>query len=334
MKIIKKVNLKINNQKVRFIYFLDRLICKYKILNTKSKKKIVDLKILPSEESFKLDSRKDDFNKPIFYLKVNCDNDFSLMCLQNWINIVDDFGADFYIICDKTNLKYKILKRISFKSENIKFLKSVKNNYLKNIVKCFATPIWENAAYAHLTTFYHSKNMNYKNFWNIDADDTMFLAPSQKVAELLKKIEEYANKECIDNFSLDMHTSKSRNRLWSFGITYTRNNRNWFEIFDKNNSKEWRKNKAFEIDREFNIDRYFTWLRDTNLANNKIFYIDKCYFIHFGNFLVRPNHFGIYYWENEDFTLPILLNAFNNEKYGKLPIEKTNIKFQIQAEKE
>lgn len=334
MTILKKIKLKIGDNKVRYIYFFDLLICSYRITYKKNKKNIVDFKILPSESSLGVYSKKESSDRAIFYLKVNCNNDFALMCLQNWINIVNYLDADFYIICDKKNLKYKILNRVSFQNENIKFLKSEKNNYLKNIVRCFATPMWENAAYAHLTTFYHSKKLNYKSFWNIDADDTMFLAPPYKIAELLKDVEKCANETDIDNFSLDMHTSKSHNRLWSFGITYTKNDKDWFDIFKKYNSLDWRKDKAFKIDTQFNIDRYFTWLRDHNIANNKIFYIDRCYFIHFGNFLARPNHFGIYYWKNESFTLPILLEAFNNKKYGELPIERTNIKFEMNVTKE
>lgn len=324
MKFFRKIAVKIkgHKKKVKQIYFFDILFFEYQRSGGDRY-----FKFLPSSKKEK-SYASGTGERRVFYLKINRDNDFALICLQYWIDIINLLDADFYIICDNCKLKYKVLKNVTFKNLNIKFIKS-KNPSLESVVKMMATPMWENAAYAHLTTFYHSKLHGFRDFWNIDADDAMFLASPPKMAEKIQAIEDYAKKNKVDNFSLDMHTSKSRDRYWSFGITYTQNNLDYFELFRKYSSLEWRKHSAFSMDKEFNIDRYFTFLRDKKIANNKIFCLNKCYFIHYGNFLVRRNHFGIYYWEAGKFTLPILLNGFGDKKYGELPIAKSVIEFEL-----
>ena len=301
MKLFEKIKLKISNTKCRQIWFKNILLCEYNIKNKNSKKSF-SLKMFPALTNLKSYSR-DLNNQRIIYLKINRLDMATFDCLQYWINTTNILNADFYIICDNLKLRKEVLKKICFLNKNIKFLKSKKNNYLTNIVKLFATPIWEKAAYAHLTTFWHAQKNGYNSFWNIDADDTMFLIPPKILAKKMVEIENYANKFEIDNFSLDMHTSKSYNRLWSFGVTYTRNEKNYFKIFEKYNSLDWRNEECFKIDKQFNIDRYFTYLRNKNITNNKIFYFDNTYFIHFGHFFIRPDHFGIYYWANNCYKL-------------------------------
>lgn len=326
MKLFEKIKIKLKNEEIGQVWIKNFLLYEYRKKNNNNKKSF-SLKILPKMDHSKQYSVINKDNR-IFYLKISRMADSTFECLQHWINVIDILDAEFYIICDNINLTKEVLKNITFRNRNIKFIKSVKNKYLTKIVKMMATPIWEKAAYAHLTTFWHAQKNGYNSFWNIDADDTMFLIPPKILAKKMVEIENYANKFEIDNFSLDMHTSKSYNRLWSFGVTYTRNEKNYFKIFEKYNSLDWRNEECFKIDKQFNIDRYFTYLRNKNITNNKIFYFDNTYFIHFGHFFIRPDHFGIYYWANNCFELP-MVEIFPNHPMRKMPIEKSNIKFGI-----
>ena len=39
-----------------------------------------------------------DYNKPFFYLKVNRESDYSLQCIQTWINVIKKIDADYCIV--------------------------------------------------------------------------------------------------------------------------------------------------------------------------------------------------------------------------------------------
>jgi hypothetical protein len=154
MKLFEKIKIKLKNGKSRQIRILGIPILQYDKSEKCKTKYWIPL----------LTKQKINNEKPVFYLKVNRDDYWSLNCVQQWINILQYLNADFFILCDKPNINKKILQQIIFYDSNINFIKSCKNNYLKKIVKNIATPYWVNATYAHLTTFFHAKKTILRHF--------------------------------------------------------------------------------------------------------------------------------------------------------------------------
>ena len=267
-------------------------------------------------------------NKPVFYLKVNLETSYSYLCLQYWLNIIERVNGDFYIICDKPQLEVQILKSNTFTNSHIKFIRSIKRP-LNQIVKNVAMPRWYNAAYAHLTTFYHAQSHNINSFWNIDADDTMLVAPFEKSAEIIKKVVMYAERNQIDIMSLDMWHSRTRGEYWTFGITYTNNASKVISCF--NNSNElWKKN-YINKDQSLNIDWFVTYLLDCKKINASTFYVDNLYFIHWSYDCFLQKIFSSYicYWENNKLIFPIISEVFKNNELGIIPIAKDCVKIDI-----
>ena len=158
MKIIEKIKFKVKKKKVREIKLFGISIIRYKLIKYKNrffKNKLFFLAINYHKKS-----------KQVFYLKINRNDDIAYSIFQQWIDIVHYINAEYYILCDKDDIKQQIYKRINFHDYDIKFIKS---DYvcLKNIVKQLTNKIWFNAGCAHLTTFKHSQN-KYNSFWNIN----------------------------------------------------------------------------------------------------------------------------------------------------------------------
>ena len=149
------------------------------------------------------------------------------------------------------------------------------------------TPAWHNAAYAHLTPLSHAIKNGFQNYWNIDADDTIFMIEPQKLSNYMLEIEQYADVQDISLFSLDMHHSNSNSRHWSYGITYTRNPLNILNEFTNNeNIKQWLQYKSKNLYNEtpfINIDWYTTFIRLKNNLKIDTFYINNVYFLHYSN---------------------------------------------------
>ena len=59
------------------------------------------------------DMRKESENfsvkPPVFYLKINLKTDFSIECFNHWVDIVEASRANYYIVCDKEDVKEKII---------------------------------------------------------------------------------------------------------------------------------------------------------------------------------------------------------------------------------
>lgn len=258
-------------------------------------------------------------NKPIFYLKINLETQYAFLCLQYWLNIIDILNGDFYIICDKPHLEVEILRNITFRSGRIKFIKSIKKT-LKGVVRNIAMPRWYNAAYAHLTTFYHAKSHNIDSFWNIDADDTMFVAPFEKSAEIMQKVMSYTNSSKEDIISLDMWHSRTKGQHWSFGVTYTRNINKFIDSFNASD-KTWQEEYRVK-DCALNIDWFITYLADKKIIEASTFYVENCYFIHWcRNSFIREIFLSyICYWKENMLNFPIISEVFENNKLGIIPI--------------
>lgn len=224
-------------------------------------------------------------NLPVVYLKYNNPATYySPWCIQHWLNIFAELNYYCYIVCDNSKLEKYLLKTIFFQNKNFEFIKS---NYSipRRIIELVCTPNWEKAAYAHLTTFYHAKKNNIKEFWNIDADDTSFMERPEKVRDILLKTENIARSKNFDLFSLDMHRSRYYGKHWTFGITFTRMGKNWSKLLCAAKNTGWRNEfSKFHEAGFYNVDSYFAWLKNHNLANIGTFNINNLYFVHWGGF--------------------------------------------------
>lgn len=267
--------------------------------------------------------------KLVFYLKVHNGDNVTFLCLQNWINVVSAIGGDYYIVCDKDCLKSNILKRIVFPDSDIKFIKSQRKK-LKKVIANLTTPIWKNPGYAHATTFYHASKNGIEEFYNIDADDTLFLTDPIKTTEILQKVRDYAKWQNIELFSLDMWRSRTHNKAWTFGVTYIQNPTKFVDIANKE-SGAWKEN-YLGCDNGLNIDWYITYLKNTNKMRAETYYIENCSFIHYGprrDFLANIVGSYLCYWQNGLLTFPIISEIYKNKEVGIIPISNECIKFDL-----
>lgn len=256
-------------------------------------------------------TKKNNKKKEIFYLKFNTDNNQAYNCLQRWIDAINLYNGDFYILCDKPNQIRKIKKRITFYDTDIKFLKSCKNRTLKRIVKNIATKQWVKATFAHLTTFWHPYKKNINSCWNIDADDTLFLCSIEDMTNILKEVARQAKTNNIDAFSLDMHRTNRCGTHWSFGVCYQQNLKKLINKFMEEKSPKWQE-KHRKFDCSSNLDWYLTYLKNIKQGKFETWYVENLNFVH-TSYLQHPLFgFSVYKWENGNLKNP-LLNMFNSE---------------------
>lgn len=261
MSIFKKLKINCTNgNKVRQIWFFDVPVLQY----TKDKNNHKKYKLLFNT--------KPNTKNSVFYFKFNSNNYYySLFTIRHWLAIADILGCDYYIICDKLPLIEKMVSKISFPNDNIKFIKS-DYSISKKIIKKVANKFWEKAAYAHLTSFYHAKKYNIKTFFNIDADDTTFYISDRKVADIIRKIMQVAEQKRYDCFSLDMHSTFSEGIKWNFGISYITNTEKCINAINSYNNNE----------PPISVDNFFNHLRKAHILNCGTFNIENLYFMHWG----------------------------------------------------
>ncbi len=313
MKLFKLEKINLKNKKIRKVKFLNLTILQYE-KEERLQKNVI--KIFPSNKT------KINKERPFFYLKVNSYSFYTVKALQHWIDIIHYFNGDFVIICDKEELRRYILKNVEFYNENIKFVRSIKKPLTK-MVQEIITGFWANAAYAHLTTFFHAQQIGIKSFWNIDADDTIIAAPPEEVAQLLQKAEQHAIENDISLFSYDMWRSRTRSKAWTFGVTYTRNINQLIDKF-KTADRKWQK-KYKDCDQALNIDWFCTYLKDNHSAKIETFYTENCYFLHMGDFIFDPVGKFISCFKNNAVNYPLLCTLYKNQDLGQIPIAKDSI---------
>ena len=267
-------------------------------------------------------------NKTVYYLKVNRNADYTIKCLRHWINIIDKLDSYYCIICDNKSLIKKINKLTNKNKKNYIGLIPSYILPLKKATRYIATKRWENATYAQLSTFYHSKKYNIKNFWNIDADDTMFLADAEKVAEMLNNVQTYATRNNIDAISLDMWHSRTKGKHWSWGIAFVQNKIDFFKIFNNLENNNWQ-NSYLDYAIDFNLDWFFTYLRDKKIANIQTFCVENLYFVHWGNFLLNPSGSCVSYWENNKIHYPLFKDFIEGNNVDSMDIAEKTIKFEV-----
>lgn len=314
MKLIEKIKITVKGKKIRELRFLGFTFLKYRVVKYKNRLFKNRFYLLPIKNNKK--------NKQVFYLKINRNDDIAYSIFQQWINIIHYINADYYILCDKKEIKQTIYNKINFYDYDIKFLKSDYAN-LKKTVKLLTNKTWFKAGCAHLTTFKHSKS-KFNYFWNIDADDTLFCIDDKKMAQILLDISIYAQKNNISCLSLDMWRTITNAEHWSFGVTYVDNTIDWLKFI-----KTILKTQEYEKEKNnWNIDWFFTYLKKVTDYKIETFYIENLKFIHYGNFLVQPIGAYFYFWQNGELLLPNITNVFdNNETIRRLVIPSDIIKF-------
>lgn len=281
---LEKIRIKYRNGKLRQIRLFKIPIIQYVKDDSGKKYKKITFPLF----------RKPKKDRMFFYLKVNSNNyGYAVFCISHWLNIVHAYGGDYCILCDNKDIEYFLLKTLEFPDENIKFIKS-KRNIFKKIIKNTCTKQWKKPGYAHLSTYYYAKKYKLKEYWNIDADDTILFASDTEVARCLKEIENYAREKNIHAFSLDMHRSAFRGLQWTFGITFTQMNTDIEKaLLTYGTNKKWQKeyhNKVLDIPLntwQSNLDAYYTYLKDKKVLNIGTFNINNLYFIHWGDCIIH-----------------------------------------------
>ena len=268
----------------------------------------------------------------IFYLKVNRLIDYTLRNLQVWVNIIAEFGdAHAYILCDNEGLSNRIKKEINFKGISWELLESCRDEKYSDLVNAISVTNWHNAAYAHLTPFIHARRNNYLEFWNIDADDTLFCASPERVVEMLQKARCYARKHDIDLFSLDMWRSRSYSMHWSFGITYTNGDVDWLDIMKQHISCENGSMYFMNGNHAKNIDEYFTYIRATDMnVRIETFCFNNLLFVHYSDdFIMNPIISGVFRWKGNKLEFPIIKYVYGIDSLGDIEIAKDVIKLDV-----
>lgn len=262
----------------------------------------------------------------IYYLKINRRIDYTYRNIIHWIDIVSyDKEGICYVICDNSDLEEDVKRRLDDKKIDIQimYMKSLRGERERELIKNMANRTWENAGLAHLTSFLHANDNKYSYFWNIDADDTVMCLDPPRAFEALKQVENYAIQNKIDVFSLDMWRSQSKGRSWSFGITIINGIVDWESAIKRNinssgNITKWFVNRISPK----NIDEFFMFIKNVDMSLNiGTFYLRNLWFIHYSDdFIYNPIQSGIYMWEDGYLVLPIIRSVFGADSMGKLPI--------------
>ena len=264
----------------------------------------------------------------VYYLKINRKEAYTVKNLSHWLQIVTlDSNARIMILCDDENVKELVEDLLH--DYPVECMESIKDDEeMQSIVQKITDRRWENAAYAHLTTFFHARENRIKEYWNIDADDTSICLNADRCYECLEKAKGYAKDNCIDIFSLDMWCTKTENRHWSFGVTYINNPEKWIEIL-----KRYSKDDYLDTWQPMNIDGRFSVIKRSEEGIGT-FYFENMNFLHYSNdFIRRPWASGIYKWINGKMISPILKDVYGLE-LGESIIPEDVVKLDIKISDE
>ena len=270
----------------------------------------------------------------VFYLKVNRNNSYVLPNLKHWIKAAQACETPkIYILCDNSLLKENIIREIDLDGD-IELIESYRDNQeMNSVLDDITVGKWSKIGQAHLTTFWHAKENGYENFWNIDADDTFVCLDGVRCGEMLRTVEEYADKHRIAMMGLDMWRSISEAERWdsvphwSFGVTYTDNRVDWVGEMKKHCSDEdYTKMKKFYR----NVDWFFTYLREYTELKIETFYFENMKFAHFFDyFLNYPHKSGFYHWKDGFIVFPIIKYCFGSDVCGEAKISNEVIPLDI-----
>ena len=327
MKIYHKIKFSGKSFSAKRFYLFERcFLQKNKTWDTK--------KIVKKTKIWFPDNKKPEDKVPPMYLKVNRFDDYVFLSLQQWVDIAYELGADFVILCDKKELEYQILRKIYFKTPNVKFIPSDYKALHKFVQRTMANSTkLVKASVSHLTTFLHSSQNKIKSFWNIDADDTLFFLKYNYLTQALKDTMKYANEHNLNGISLDMWHSATNSYLWTFGVTYINNNIDYLTLFKSIKDKSWRNNYQNIPDIYLCCDNFLQYLSDYKGLKLKSFYIENAYFMHFATALLNYRSF-ICQWKDGQYISPIDLYVFKLKEFGILSIAKDCVKIDLHKTEE
>jgi len=261
---------------------------------------------------------------PVFYLKINLNTDFAIECFNHWVNIVEASGSDYYIVCDKEEL----IERVINDKNKDKFIPT--SMEAKQLLRNIVTSYWLNTGAALMTPFLHAKENGYESFWNIDADDTVMCADAFKCAEILRQVQEYADKKELDCFSLDMHGSVCERYfpypLWTFGVCYCKSSTDYVSKLLRFSETLVRKNLKKEDLVDNNLDEIFSILGNDSQIKIGTFYIENMYFRHF-DYDIHCYKKGKYLYRNVSQFTMVVCRLKKDEIENGLLIPERFVKF-------
>ena len=321
-----KIKIRTKKYKISKYYFFNIPLYQYIKFYYKNKKTIYSL----------IKKRKPKKNQRVFYLKVNRIHLTSFQCIRQWVNIAYHMNAFIYFVCDNKEMEKEIYKRIVFFNSDFDFIRSDRKTIQREISRCLSGVClynyWKRIAFALMTPYIHAKENNIKLSYNIDADDIIILQEPKIAAKAFKEAEEYASKNNLDLFNLDLFVSKTFGMHWSFGVVICtnpdkcievlKNNTNWRyneELINKYNIKNINKNRA-------NLDCFFTFLRDVKALNMGTFYIENALTVHMPDIILENGWGFMIQWHNNLLNFPVLKNFYNLEKLSAIVIPPPVIK--------
>lgn len=243
----------------------------------------------------------------VFYLKINRLVADTRRYLLSWLEAISKIpNSKAYIICDKPDLTNFIKASINFDGLDCEFMESNRNSSeLNYIVDNAIVKKWKFAAYAHLTAFLHARDMGYKDFWGIDADDIKLYISPQRIAELLIATKNYANANKINLFSLDIWTTWIAGCHWTFGVVYTDNSVEWINIMREHCKDPNLFERYDKVGSGINIDWFCTYLRTIKAAKIETFYFENLRMVHDAGNPYLNLLGSMRYWENNKLKFSI-----------------------------
>ncbi|MBQ7287396.1 MAG: hypothetical protein IJW73_06510 [Candidatus Gastranaerophilales bacterium] len=236
--LIKKRNVKTRRRIIKQFLFFNYVLYQYTKIRVNKKYK---------KQFIKKEVKKPASNQRVFYLKVHRLHKTAFDCIQHWVNIAYELNAFIYFVCDNPQMEKEIYQKIYFGNFNFEFIKSDRTTLKKCIQtilnKVDRRKMWQRIGYAMTTAFAHAYKNKYKLFYNIDADDILLFLDAKTAAKAFIQAEEYAKKNKLDLFNLDMFVSKSFGTHWSFGVVMCLSSENCINAIEKN--VNWRNNKRF-----------------------------------------------------------------------------------------
>lgn len=260
-----------------------------------------------------------------YYLKVNRNEGYTIRNLRHWLDAIRlDKEGKYIILCDNVDLTKRICDNIPELSDKDFMGSDREDSEIVDITKNNTSLFWNNASYAHLTTFKDAKKRNLNEFYNIDADDTYFCVDAKKVNAILHAVQEDAQCTGIDAYSFDMSHSRRGGKFWTFGVTYINNKVDWFYHMMTHCHDNYLSLPEYdEMLLPSCIDTYFTYMKTHTNIKLETFYVENCKFVHYSNdFVYRPwcSWFAIY--RDGRIIKPLLRDFYELEDVGDVEIAK------------
>lgn len=299
--------------------------------NPKQKTKETKFKILPNRSYHKYASKKE----LAFYLKVNRDACYTLDCLHRWLAVAERMNAAVIIICDNPKLEKRIFRNTWIKDTNLQFITSARRPF-RGFINNVASKHWQNAACAHLTSLLHARESGFNRFWNIDADDTLFLCSEDAIISLLKQAQVYAETNNIHLFSLDMWKSFTSGKHWSWGVTFCRTTLDILSIISNEKNSDWKLHYSDCIESDnYNSDWHINSIvkRGSDLQIGT-FYPVNTGFIHWGEMLFNPVSASVCKWTDKETIEYPLMKAMGVDELASVAIDQSCIPFNVPTNKD